>query len=267
MMLGYLSKFVLQMLPTISATVIGAYIVTTWINPKTQPDPAKIAAQQAAKAAPAAEELAVPDIPVAPAPAVTKSAEAAETTKPVETSQPAKEAAKAASAPDNVRVIPIVKQPAATAELSVTTAAQAAAAETVAAAEERKDANELARAAIQRLRRGSESARVTDEPAVKPAILAVRVQQPRVAPEPLQASSLATVAPPLPPAVSIASPRYSQFEVSDQGAPERPTPPGEIPTMRQPLGLQASHRVGENASFAEDFVSATKSFFRAITPQ
>ncbi|CAN0476064.1 unnamed protein product, partial [Phaeothamnion confervicola] len=34
-MLGYLSKFVLQMLPTISATVIGAYIVSTWINPKT----------------------------------------------------------------------------------------------------------------------------------------------------------------------------------------------------------------------------------------
>ena len=43
-MLGYLSKFVLQMLPTISATVIGAYIVTTWINPKTPPEPAKIAA-------------------------------------------------------------------------------------------------------------------------------------------------------------------------------------------------------------------------------
>ncbi len=67
MMLGYLSKFVLQMLPTIAATVIGAYIVTTWINPKTPPDPAKVAAQQAAKAVPAAEELAAPDVPVAPA--------------------------------------------------------------------------------------------------------------------------------------------------------------------------------------------------------
>ena len=33
-MLSYLSKFVLQMLPTITATVIGAYIVSTWIKPK-----------------------------------------------------------------------------------------------------------------------------------------------------------------------------------------------------------------------------------------
>ena len=41
-MLNYLSKFVLQMLPTISATVIGAYIVSTWINPKTPPEPAKV---------------------------------------------------------------------------------------------------------------------------------------------------------------------------------------------------------------------------------
>jgi hypothetical protein len=269
MMLGYLSKFVLQMLPTISATVIGAYIVTTWINPKTPADPAKIAAQQAAKAVPAAEELAVPDAPVAPAPVATKSAEAAEATKPAETSKPDKEPAKAASAPDSVRIIPIVKQPAAAAELPVTAPASAPPAETVAAAEERKNANELARAAIQRLRGGSESAHVMDGP-VKPAASAIRVQQARVAPEPLQASPLATVAPPLPPAVSIASPRYSQIEVADQlapGQPERPTPPGEIPTERQPLGLQASHRVGENPSFADDFVSATKSFFRAITPQ
>ena len=54
-MLSYLSKFVLQMLPTISATVIGAYIVTTWINPKAPPEAAKIAAggprQKAAKVA------------------------------------------------------------------------------------------------------------------------------------------------------------------------------------------------------------------------
>ena len=48
-MLGYLSKFVLQMLPTISATVIGAYIVSTWINPKTPPEPAKIAAKAQAQ--------------------------------------------------------------------------------------------------------------------------------------------------------------------------------------------------------------------------
>src|SRR5687767_11925854 len=59
-MLNYFSKFVLQMLPTIAATVIGAYIVTTWINPKTPPDPAKVAAraQEPAKAEPAKAEPA-----------------------------------------------------------------------------------------------------------------------------------------------------------------------------------------------------------------
>ncbi len=163
-----------------------------------------------------------------------------------------------------------MKQPAAAAELPVERAGvRSRRRRPSRVADERKDANELARAAIQRLRGGSETARVSDEPA-KPAASAVRVQQARVAPEPLQASPLATVAPPLPPAVSIASPRYSQVDVADQaapGQPERLTPPGEIPTVRQPLSLQASHRVGENPSFADDFVSATKSFFRAITPQ
>ncbi len=267
-MLGYLSKFVLQMLPTISATVIGAYIVTTWINPKTQPDPAKVAARQAPMAAPAADELAAPDVPVAPAP-VAKSAEAAETSKPAETIKTETgKPAKAASTSDGVRIIPIVKQPAATADLPASAPASVSAAEPAAAADERKDANERARAALQRLRGSSETARVAGEPA-KPAVSAVRLQEVRVAPEPSPASPLATVAPPLPPAVSIASPRYSQIDVADQvapGQPERPTPPGEIPTVRQPISLQASHRVGENPSFAEDFVSATKSFFRAITP-
>ena len=67
-MLKYLSKFILQMLPTISATVIGAYIVATWINPKAPSEQAKIAArspQQAAKAAPTpvqpAQEAAAAD--------------------------------------------------------------------------------------------------------------------------------------------------------------------------------------------------------------
>jgi hypothetical protein len=44
------------------------------------------------------------------------------------------------------------------------------------------------------------------------------------------------------------------------------SPPGEIPVARNPLNLQASARISENPSIADDFLSATKSFFRAITP-
>jgi hypothetical protein len=269
-MLKYLSKFVLQMLPTISATVIGAYIVSTWINPKTPPEPAKVAAraqdQKPAKEAPAtvaAQEATAESAEAKPA--ETKSTEAAEAPK-AETPKPAK----AAGASDKIRIIPIVKQPAPTeASVASTTAAAStpAASETTAAAEERKDANELARAAIQRLRGSTETARATDEPA-KQSASPVRTQQVRVAPEAAQPPA-ATIAPPLPPAVSIASPRIAPGDTPDQAAayPDRMSPPAEIPAGRGPLNLQGSHRVAENPSIADDFLSATKSFFRAITPQ
>lgn len=250
-MLNYLSKFVLQMLPTISATVIGAYIVATWINPKTPPEPPKVAAssQEQQPTKPTAAHEAVP---AAVQPAQEEAAE------------PTSEAAKAAGETDKVRIIPISKQPVQTTEAPAPASTAAADANT--AAEERKNVNELARAAIQRLRGNPETAR-TDE-AAKPVAAAIRAPQGRVVSEPAQPA--ATIAPPLPPAVSIASPRFAPEQGTDQDPavyPERMSPPGEIPTARDPLSLQASHRVAENPSFADDFVSATKSFFRAITPQ
>jgi hypothetical protein len=270
-MLGYLSKFVLQMLPTISATVIGAFIVATWINPKTPPDPAKIAsqAQQAAKAPqtaePSTQEAAATqsEVEAEAKSADTKPAE----TKPAEDSKPVK----AAKGADTIRIIPIVRQ------ATPATDVAASAPETGPATDERKDAerkdaNELARAAIQRLRGGSEPVRAAEE-AVKPAAPAtVRVQQVRLAPEAPQAlpSTPVASAPPLPPAVSISTVRYPQGDAADAaalGQPQRLTPPGEIPTERAPLNLQASNRIGQNPSLADDFLSATKSFFRAITPQ
>ena len=254
-MLGYLSKFVLQMLPTSSATVIGAYIVATWINPKTPPEPAKVAAQQASKSASQAIE---PDAATAEAPlgAETSEVKATEATKPV----------KAAQGADTIRVIPIVKQSDAP-----------VAAEQASVADERKDvrgdakgANELARAAIQRLRGGPESQRTAEEP-VKPVAAVVRAPQVRPAadaPQVLPATTV-TAAPPLPPAVTIAAPRYPQADAAETSAqPERLTPPGEIPAVEgQPLRFRASHRVAESPSLADDVLSATKSFFRAITPQ
>ena len=271
-MLNYISKFVLQMLPTISATVIGAYIVSTWINPKTPPESAKIAAraQEPAKTEPAKAEpvkampAAAQDAPPAQEASAEPAAEAKPAEiKPVESPKPVK----AASTPEKVRVIPIVKQANET-STAFTQAPEAA------SADERKevnrdtakDANELARAAILRLR-GNETARAADEPA-KPVASTVRVQQTRVGPD-VAPAPVATVAPPLPPAVSIAAPRIAPGDGADQAAattPDRMSPPAEIPAARNPLNLQASARI-ENPSIADDFVSATKSFFRAITPQ
>jgi hypothetical protein len=244
-MLSYLSKFVLQMLPTISATVIGAYIVATWINPKTPPETAKIAAgaprQQPAKVAspvaePAQDALAQAESRAADAPA-------------------------AKTAPETVRIIPIVRQPAPSQEAASSTPAPLPpVAETATATEERKDASALARAAIQRQRSVPETSHAADEPA-KPAAAGARSQQARNAPDVQPA--VATIAPPLPPAVTIAPLRPPQTEVAD----ERPSPPGEIPSARHPLSLQASHRVAENPSPADEFLNATRSFFRALTPQ
>lgn len=253
-MLSYLSKFVLQMLPTISATVIGAYIVATWINPKTPPETAKIAAgaprQQPVKSASPVEQ-----------PAEGVAAQPAETASRGADVPPAK----AASAPDTIRVIPIVKQPAASQEAAVSTPASPPAVETTANADDRKDANTLARAAIQRQRNVIEAPRAADEPA-KPATPGARVQQARSTAE-LPQPAVATAAPPLPPAITIAPLRSPQTETTEEIDSDRPLPPAEIPPARNPLSVQASHRLAENPSPADELLNATRSFFRALTPQ
>lgn len=258
-MLNYLSKFVLQMLPTISATVIGAYIVATWINPKTPPNTARVtaAAQPDATAASAAARNAATARDEAKAKAVVEDAKP-EDAKPV----------KAANASDKVRIIPIIKQPA----VPITASSDASATEAEPALDERKDVNELARAAIERLRGGSGKERAADEPASTAAT--ARHQPARVTAESPRTLPAAMVAPPLPPAISVAAPRYLRAEGMDaegidpatSGLPDRLAPPGEIPAASNPLNLQASHRIAEHPSPAEDFLLATKSFFRAIAP-
>lgn len=239
-MLSYLSKFVLQMLPTISATVIGAYIVATWVDPKTPPETAKIAAG-APRQLPAKVAYPVGQ------PVQDARAQAAES-RPLD-------APAARAEPEAVRIIPIVKQ----ASPEAVPAPLPPAAETATVADERKDASALARAAIQRQRSVPETSHTADEP-VKPVTPNPRPQQARNAPDVQPA--VVTVAPPLPPAVTIA-PLRSPQEVAD----ERPNPPAEIPSASNPLSLQASHRVAENPSPADEFINATRSFFRALTPQ
>jgi hypothetical protein len=259
-MLSYLSKFVLQMLPTITATVIGAYIVSTWINPK-------------APATGATRTAIWPSNKLAEGSA--KPAEPAGATEVTD-------GASAAAAAEKVRVIPIVKEaerPAAVATVPPATPAQV---------QEHKDAAELARLAIQRLRGEADAAPAPHEVAGRPAATIMR-SPPRpalastppapaapVSVPPVTNATLAAVAPPLPPAVTIMTPAsppaFDKPADTQELAADRLVPPREVPAVRDPLSLhasslQASRSASENPSLADDVLSATKSFFRAITPQ
>jgi hypothetical protein len=178
-----------------------------------------------------------------------------------------------------------VNSPAAPAVAAVpaTPVVAAAPVETAVAPEERRDANDLARAAIERLRanseaspRAPETARAHEAPKV--------ANTPVVANPPVVANAPAAVnAPalrPLPPPIMISGspasephgqapsqPRPPYAEAVD---PNRPTPPAEIPLSR-PLDLRAEvaePSVRERATAAaEDALSTAKSIFHAVLPK
>jgi hypothetical protein len=130
-----------------------------------------------------------------------------------------------------------------------------------------RDANDLARAAIERLRattpdsspRAQETVRLPDTPA------APRVATAPVAPAPsLQ---------PLPPPILVSAPPVetapAKPSVSARGDdPQRPTPPADIPDPR-PLDLRADAVVDPPAprtTVADDVLSAAKSMFHSVLP-
>jgi hypothetical protein len=139
-------------------------------------------------------------------------------------------------------------------------------AEPAAAGEDRRDANDLARAAIERLR-GSETPRAPET---------ARVQ------EPSRTTTTAAPAPglvkPLPPPIIVAAPperedatRPPYAAAARADDPARPTPPAEIPTARPPLDLRAEMVAGgaprEKTSVVEDMLTATKSMFHSVLPK
>ncbi len=235
-MLKYVSKFTLDVLPSLLATVIGAYIVNHYIVSK--PDAPVVAATStanpkadanASKAEPSADvanipepgvrakgisEKAVLDKSAAEKPAAEKPADKT-ADKPAETAsippetrrhQPTareKTVAKTMPAPQPAApaVVPVVATP-------NVVAAPTPPAEAATPAEERRDANDLARAAIERLRgitdsspRTQEAARAADTPRTPDA--------PRVASAPPAEASRIVPAPsvrPLPPPIMVSTP-------------------------------------------------------------
>lgn len=254
-MVKYLSKFVLEVLPSLVATIVGAYIVAHYINPRPEaPKAAVVATVPAGEASATADttgtvedKAAVKSLDAKSADVKAKDEAKAKPTK-IEEKKSAVELARAAI--ERLR--------------GTTVDAPAPAAQPVHAPAETARADESARVAVQTpLQRTQVAA-----PAPTPAV-----------PLPQPAPVAATAPPPLPPPVIIASP-YGRHSVgpegpatatpadrpADQANADRPTPPADIPVQRDGFDLQPQPTPVEHVSIADHVLSTTKSFFRALTP-
>jgi hypothetical protein len=299
-MMKYVWKFALDIMPSVVATIIGAYIVNHYIvtkpgadapvaaavssaDPKAEakavPEAAKSDAKFDAKAAETSADIAnlpepgvrakgISEKAVLERPSVEKSTEKS-------TDRPAEAAgARRLIAPREktaAKTVAVPMQPSVSAAMPVVAAPTTALPiEAATAPEERRDANDLARAAIERLRgtndgtaRAQEAARTPDAARVPDA--------PRVVSAPPVR--------PLPPPIMVSTPANEAFDSTAGSSPmkppytvdpRRPTPPADIPYARPPLDLRAEAgdpSTREHTSVAEDVLSAAKSVFHAVLPK
>jgi hypothetical protein len=325
---NYVKKFAMDILPSVAATIIGAYIVNHYIVSKPGADApvaaavstadSKTAAKTAADGKPVEKLTNVSNLPEAGVKARgmsertllersasekavvtekpqekpdvkpdakpdTKSADARPTDTPAETASIPADPRRHAPAPREktaVRVVlPSPVQPITPAVAPVAVTPNPAPPVEAAVAPER-DANDLARAAIERLRgsndnapRAQQAARTPDAPRA-PEVAGVP-DTPRVVTAPALR--------PLPPPIMVSTPANPASDALDQGSqprapyanagmgdPRRPTPPADIPLTRPPLDLRAEAAepmAKEHTSVAEDMLSAAKSVFHAVLPK
>ena len=313
MLKKYVSKFAMDILPSVAATIIGAYIVNHYIvtkpganapaaavstaEPQAESKPAAEAAKAGSKAPETSTDVANLPEPGIKAKGISEKAMIEKTAaeKPIAVEKPAEKSAdkpaETASIPAGTRrhrpaprekavakAVPAPVPPAASVSAPVVAAPRTVPAPPVEAAivpEERRDANDLARAAIERLRgandgtpRAQESARIPDAP---------RAQDP---PRVVAASPVR----PLPPPIMVSTPTTQTFDSSGSSQmrppyaariddPRRPTPPADIPAASPsapPLDLHAEaeepSRRGHTTD-ADDVLSAAKSVFHAVLPK
>jgi hypothetical protein len=291
-MLKHVTKLAMEIVPSVVATILGAYIVNHYINAKPDTPAAAVAAANAAAdssklnrgkidgvkadAKPAETSAEISNIPSAGIKAkgiAEKSlSDKAAAEKPAEAKSPEGKSSEGKSSEGKssdgksteTASLPAEKARAVMPKPAVRPA------ETPAAQEERRDAADLARAAIERLR-ASEGTR-------SPEVGRATGDQPRIVTSAPQLSPVR----PLPPAIAVSTP-------SVEGAPYvagnppytgsvqvdgRLTPPGEIPTppAARPLDLRAD-RGGDPSikdqvsNVAQDMVSAAKSVFHSVLPK
>lgn len=164
----------------------------------------------------------------------------------------------------------------------------AAVAPAPAAPEERRDANDLARAAIERLRANGDAAPRAPETAsthdqrreAQPKDVTKEVPRVATVPATTHAPVAAPALRPLPPPIMVAGPPASdplgqapsqqRPPYAETANPNRPIPPADIPLSR-PLDLRADMAepsVRDRATAAaEDALSTAKSIFHAVLPK
>jgi hypothetical protein len=315
-MLKYLAKISMDIFPSVLATIIGAYIVNHYINAKPAPDApaAAVAPAQPGKPADVANlpapgvkakgvsekgvsekgvsekgisEKGVTEKAAAEKPADKSSEHPAETkaadVAPAETAShgraPAREKSAAKSAP-TAAAAPVV-------EANSAPAAGPAAAP--------PDANDLVRAAVERLRKSPEgkaaearsseakpaeakSTQKAPEPAVQEAV--------RTPEAPRVVTAVPSAVSPLPPPITVSTPSadaYGNGGSSQANPPytasignddtSRLTPPADIPVpvIAPPLDLRADAGASmpprPKTNVADDMLSGMKSMFHAVLPK
>jgi hypothetical protein len=282
-MLKYISKFTIDILPSVVATIIGAYIVNHYIVAK--PADAPAAAVSTADPKQADAKASDANIPAAGVKAKgisekailekTAAEKPAVADKPDETASLPAETRRHQPGPREKATAKITPAP-----LPVPVPAAApspAPAEAAAASEEKRDASDLARAAIERLRGTNEPSPHVQEAARIPEVARVPVDPARVvSAPPVQ---------PLPPPIMVSTPRSEAFNPAAGSAPvkppyapaptaqiddpRRPTPPADIPPS-SPVDLRAEAVLPpphQRTSVADDVLSAAKSVFHAVLPR
>jgi hypothetical protein len=293
-MLKYLSKFAMDILPSVAATIIGAYIVNHYIVAKPAVDvPAAAAAStvepkaevkpdvrrdvKAAETTPdvnntlpagvRAKGISEKAVFEKPEKAAEKSPEKSED-KPAETASIPVETRRHSPAPREktaAKTAPVTASPPVQPAVSAAPVAVPVPAAPPVEATNTPDASDLARAVIERLRlpHAQEAPRSPEPPRVVSAPQAPPAQAPAVRPLP---PPIMVSAPPSEALGSASGPSQSQRRVDD---PSRPTPPADIPSAA-PFDLHAE-AAGPSArepnNVAEDMLSAAKSVFHAVLPQ
>ena len=253
-MLKFVSKFVLEILPSVTATVIGAYIVNHYIISKPANPPA------AAIASTAIPGTAKPD--VKPTEAIASAKQAADKPETVATtSTDTQTPDKSIPHEHAAKVIPVA---------------------TESHRAESREANDLARAVIERLRTSNAPARpveasVRSHETPRPSVVAIRSVQPQT----VQPASVQ----PLPPAINIATsaveeprpandsqsaaPRRDVTDDSDNGS-RRLIPPADIPSVSRMFGVsenRTAYTTATRTTVADDMLAAAKSVFSAVLPR
>lgn len=296
-MLKYLAKISMDIFPSVLATIIGAYIVNHYINAKPAADTptAVVAPAEAGKNGKPADVANLP-APGVKAKGVSEKSVSEKTAtdkaaaeKPAD--KPETKAADVAPADTTSHGRPPAREKAAAKSIPAATApvVEANSAPAAASPAAAPDANDLARAAIERLRKSPEGKAAeakaaetkpverTPEPAVREA---TRVPEaPRVvttepsAVRPLPLPITVSTPSPEPYGNGGSSPSYTASVGNDD--PNRITPPADIPVpvIAPPLDLRADADAGvsvprpKKTNVADEMLSGVKSMFHAVLPK